>query len=188
MSDLNRLKELAALLRSKPESVVESHKTRSGALVEENKDLQEMSAANKFSSGAMKASAAKMMVKSFMAGEDTFDMPNGDKFTAVKSLTVKTLEAGQIVMGSYDASNQGAHLYAVLGFNDGNDNDAVQHKSVKELLAKAGVKSLRDIDGAHMVVKDLSSGEEGGWFYQYKGRFVRGSGAEPLTFTLVEKV
>jgi hypothetical protein len=55
-----------------------------------------------------------------------------------------------------------------------------------------GVKSFSELEqkDAHvsMVVKDLSDGDSGGFFYVFQGRFCRGSGAEPVTFQKVNVV
>jgi hypothetical protein len=60
------------------------------------------------------------------------------------------------------------------------------------------VKSLADLEtkqdlleyGFHsyMVCKDLNDGQEGPWFYLHDARWSRGSGAEALSFVLMEEV
>lgn len=164
-------------------------------------DLTEMAAAHKFSSGFMKSPNAKELVKKFRAGEETFDLKDGTSYKAVKKISGNALEAGQLIMGSYSSTNQGADLYQVLGFT-GDDKKygegGVKFKSVKDLFAHYKVSTLKALEtlqdkneyGYHsyLVVRDLADGEEGAWFYPYSGRWARGSGAEQLTFTLIEKV
>lgn len=165
-------------------------------------DLNEMAASHKFSSGFMKTSAAKEMVSLFRAGKETFDLKNGDSYKAVKKrLQGNMLEAGMLVMGSYNSTNQGADLYQILGFTGDEEkygSGGVKFKSAKELLTHYKVSSLKALEtlqdkneyGYHsyIVVRDLEDGDEGPWFYPYNGNWVRGSGAEKLTFTLIEKV
>jgi hypothetical protein len=41
--------------------------------------------------------------------------------------------------------------------------------------------------GSYMVIKDLEDGNEGASFYLHNGAWVRGSGAEKLSFVEVEE-
>jgi hypothetical protein len=169
--------------------------------LKKNSVFNEMAASHKFSSGFMKSMDAKILVNKFRAGEETFDLKNGDSYKAVKKIQGNMLEAGMLVMGSYSSTNQGADLYQILGFTGDEKKygeGGVKFKTAKEMLTHYKVSSLKALEtlqdkneyGYHsyMVVKDLEDGDEGPWFYVYSGRWARGSGAEQLTFTLVEKV
>ena len=164
-------------------------------------DLNEMASSRSFNSGFMQAKAAKELVKSFRAGGETFDMLNGDSYTAKKAIQGNKLEKDQIVFASYSSTNQGAQIYKIIGFTSDDEkygDGGVKFNSAKELLAHYKVSSLKELEElqdkneygkqSYLVVKDLGDGDEGPFFYLHKGRWSRGSGAEPLSFTLVEKV
>lgn len=163
--------------------------------------VHEMASAREFNSGAWKSDSAKNRVAQFRGGEETFDLSNGDKYEAVGPVSGSALKAGDIVLASYSSTNQGAQLYQVIGFT-GDDakygEGGVKFKSAKEMLDHykvTSLKALHDLQdkneyGKHsyLVVKDLDDGDEGPWFYIYKGRWARGSGAEQLTFTKAKKI
>jgi hypothetical protein len=165
------------------------------------KKITEMAAAHEFSSGCMKSKDAKELVKAFKAGEKTFDLTDGRKFKAVKRVLSNRLEAGMTVLASYNKYNQGADIYQILGWSDTDKKygeGAIKFKSIAEVFAAKKVKTLKaleDLDeglpyghSVYMVVKDLEDGTSGAWFYLHEGSWVRGSGAEKLSFTLVEEV
>ncbi len=183
--------------RVAPHRVVESAPQRLVASVLQRAragKLGEMAKIGDFSSGAWgNRERALANVSDFRRGYEAADMRNGDKYIGIRNLTGVALSKGQIVLAAYNEYNQGADVYEILGFNLGGKNeDEVVFSSVKELLSHAGYKSLAALDAAggdaRMVVKDLDSGESGGWFYIYKGRWARGSGAEKLSFILAKKV
>lgn len=165
--------------------------------------LDEMAAGRKFNSGFMKSRQARELVNAFKAGHETYELSNGDSYKAVRQVAARQLAKGMLVMGSYNSYNQGAQLYQVLGFTD-NDKKygegGVAFDSLVELMKAKGVKNMKELEaeadkhpggyghGFYMVVRDLEDGEEGPWFYMDEGRWVRGSGAERVSFTLIEKV
>lgn len=167
-------------------------------LAEAKSTVTEMAAIGDFSSGWLKSRQAKELVDKFRAGQTTADLADGTKFKAVKSIKATSLVAGMMIMASYNSSNQGASLYLFKGVTGAEGGDDVKYGSVKEAMADAGVKTIKELElkadegdgdsGYRLVVKDLENGHEGGFFYLYKGRYVRGSGAEALTLTQVEKV
>lgn len=152
--------------------------------------VTEMASRSAFSSGFMKSQRAKDMVAAFRAGEETFDLSNGDMYQAKKALNYRQLKKGMMVFASYNKYNQGAELYEILGVSDGKDTDKPVYDSMMDAMKANNAKTLRELEDAdcHIVVRDLEDGEEGGFFYIFEGRIVRGSGAEPVSFVEVEKV
>lgn len=149
----------------------------------------EMAQSARFSSGAFgDKHGARKLVQAFKKGKETYDMPNGDKYKLTKKVSSLDLTRGMIVLASYDATNQGAQVYEIKNIIDSEHKEG--HKSVKDMLKKHGVTKLGALEDKEprLVVKDLEDGEEGDWFYEYKGAWVRGSGAERLSFRQVEKV
>lgn len=166
-----------------------------------NVDLTEMAASHKFSSGFMKSSDAKQMVRDFKDGKETYEFKNGDTYKFVKSVAGNKLEKGMVVMASYNSTNQGAQIYEIKGFTDAVEKygeSGVKFDSIDAVFKAnkvTSLKALMDLEdkneyGRHtyMVVKDLEDNDEGAWFYLYKGSWARGSGAEKLTFYVVTKV
>lgn len=165
--------------------------------------LDEMAHTSKFNSGWLKTKEARELVKQFKAGNETFELSNGDSYSAIKSVTPNKLEAGQVVFASYSSTNQGADIYEILGFSDTSKkygDSGVVFKTAKEVLSHYEASSFKELNdkinaddsleygqNIYLVVRSLEDGTEGSWFYLYKGNFCRGSGAEKLTFTLVEK-
>jgi hypothetical protein len=170
--------------------------------------VTEMAAVSKFTSGMWKSREARQLVRDFKDGETTIDLENGDTFKAVKTVKGGAIAKGMTCIAHYDKYNQGCDLIEILGVTD---NDAkygdggVKFNSVKDLMKAKGVSSLNalekfqddatDKDGKklayghhfYIVAKDLARNESGAWYYLSEGRWARGSGAEPITFVLVEK-
>jgi hypothetical protein len=151
--------------------------------------LTEMAKASSFMGGAFKRRQAREMIQAFKAGEETFDLSNGDSYKAAKKLNGGALQAGMVVFAVHDKYNTGAQLYEILGFSEGSDREDVKYKSVKEAYKAHGVSSLKALEDkeVRLVVKDLEDGDTGAFFYIFEGRWSYGSGAEPLTFIQVEK-
>lgn len=152
--------------------------------------LTEMAAIGDFSSGWLKGRKAKDLVAAFKGGEETVDLSDGSKFKAVKKVAGQQIAKGMVVLASYNQYNQGAELYEILGVSDKDDEDKVKYDSVKDAMKAHSVETLKELEevDCHLVVRDLEDGQSGGFFYLYKGFWARGSGAERLSFTLVEKV
>lgn len=156
--------------------------------------VNEMAAAEKYRGGAFNRRDAKGMIQAFKAGEETFDLQNGDKYRANGRMNGGALKKGDVVFAAHDQYNTGAELYEVLGFGK---DDKVKFDSVKAAYAQTGTKTLKELeawndentkDEVRLIVRDLNGGEEGDFFYLFQGRWSYGSGAEPLTFIKVEKV
>lgn len=142
-------------------------------------------------SGYTKSSKAVSAVRNFIDGNDTIKMQNGDEYESKGSVISTQLTAGQIVLATYKAYNQGADLVEIQGVKVTDAGNEKMYRSVKEALAAINVKSLKavssDID-MRLEVMDLSDGDSGDWYYLFEGRFCRGSGAEPLSFTKAQLV
>lgn len=156
----------------------------------------EMAKSREFKSGMMRDRDAIEKVSDFKHGAETFDIEKNGKTIKYKSSGVvsgNALKKGDIVTGSYNHYNQGMDLYEILGVTD-RDDEKPNYDSVKAVMQKYGVSSLKGIeeldngDKIYLVVRDLEDGDEGAWFYVFKGRWCRGSGAEALTFTRAVEV
>lgn len=204
MSDLldaAEIDKMAAPQMKESIALVAKFKKDVGSLLDEvemmlqstNESINEMANIRNFSSGWLKSAQAKTLVAQFRNGKETADLKDGSKYKAVKTLAASDLAKGMVVMGSYNAYNQGAEIYEIKGVTgDDRDNDDVKFDSVKDAMRAAGVKSIKALgnasEGYRIVVKDLEDGDEGAFFYISGTRYVRGSGAETVSFTLVEKV
>ena len=167
-------------------------------LIKEAPDLDSMS------SGFMKTPGARSAVDAAKGGE--IIRTKKGNFKAIKSIKSTELKPGDIFMGSYDQYNQGANIYEFLGITDDSTkygeqfkkNGKIAFKTVKECLKYYKVSSLKALEDlqnkneygyhSYMCVKDLINGDEGAWFYLSRGKWSRGSGAESLSFTLLQKI
>lgn len=165
----------------------------------ESLQVNEMAASKYFTSGGAKSRQAKELVATFRKGQETYEIPNGPTFTAKKTVKADDLAKGMLVLASYSSTNQGAQVYEILGFTDDDKKygeGGVKFNSARELYKAKKVTNLKDLEAlqnkneygmhSYMVVRDIEDKEEGAWFYPFKGKWSRGSGAEALTFTLVE--
>ena len=120
----------------------------------------------------------------------------------MKTITSKQLVAGMKINATYyNCSIERSDDYEFLGFTDDKvaygEGAKVSFKSSKELLKHYNVKTMKELEklqdeneygySSRMVVKDLKTGEIGPWFYLFEGRWCRGSGADKLSFKLIEE-
>ena len=160
------------------------------------KELFEMAKAREFSSGFMKDKKSTKLANEFKRGKGTFELSDGRVFKGSGVIAPTQLKKGHIVLASYNQYNQGAQLYEILGLTkgDGNSTDEdVYFDSVQQMLDAYDADTLEDVEenahaDPHLVVKDLEDKTSGPWFYIYEGEWVRGSGAEKLTFTRAVEV
>jgi FAD synthase len=123
------------------------------------------------------------------------------EYKVVRSLQHSELKKGMIVLATYNAYNQGAEVYEILGLTDDDEKygeGGIKFDSVRELLKNKNAKSLKELEDiqsknkygyhSYLYVRDLNDKEEGPWFYLYNGFWSRGSGAEKLSFWLLEEV
>jgi hypothetical protein len=132
--------------------------------------------------------------------KDIVKTKNGN-FKIVAPIRSTQLKEGDYFIGSYNSYNQGADVYRFNGIT-GDDvkygEGDIKFKSVKDCLKFYQVKSLKELEAlqdeneygfhSYMNVTDINNGDTGSWFYVYKGRWSRGSDAEALTFTLLQKI
>lgn len=192
------LQELCKITKDSKKLNKKNMKLRASNVYDDPKRLHEMAASRKFS-GCMQSKDAIALVRRFKDGDETYDLPDGRVYT-MKKKVVKgdALAKDMLVMASYKSTNQGAQLYQVLGFTDDKDEygeGGVKFDSVKQLFAAKKVSSLKELEelqkknkygySSYMVVADLEDKESGPWFYVFEGKWSRGSGAEPLSFTEV---
>jgi len=110
-----------------------------------------------------------------------------------------------VVLARYNSMNQGVDICKILGVT-GDDQKygqgGIEFDSVKEALEYYDVKTTKDLEylqsqneyGHHcyLYVEDMEDVENaqnrrGPWYYLVDGRWARGSGAEKLSFTLMEQ-
>ena len=159
------------------------------------KELFEMAKAREFSSGFMKDKKSTKLANEFKRGKGTFELSDGRVFKGSGVIAPTQLKKGHIVLASYNQYNQGAQLYEILGVTKGDDrNDEHPYfNSVQDMLHTYDADRLEDVEekgdvDPRLVVKDLEDGESGAWFYIFQDEWVRGSGAEKLTFTRAVEV
>lgn len=156
-------------------------------------------------SGMMRTSGSISKSKELQYGMDTFRVKDKE-YKAVKAVKVSELTPGMLVLGAYNKYNQGIDLYEFLGFTDDTTkygdqfekHGKIAFKTAKEMLKHYKVKTFKELEelqrkneygyGSYMCMRDVESNETGAWFYLFKGRWTRGSGAEPLSFTQVKEV
>ena len=192
-AEIERLLDEVELMFISKDAVVES---------QVQSQVQEMAHSSKFSSGAFgRRRDAVDTVNTFKAGHETYETTKGETYKAVRPVKALALKRGMTVLASYNKYNQGVELVEILGFTDNDEQygaGGVKFDSLEELMSAKNVTSIAGLEalqekepyGHHfyMVIRDLENGDEGPFYYFFEGRIVRGSGAEPLTFTEVKKV
>ena len=152
------------------------------------------------SSGMWKSGVTIENVREFFNGIIGVKLKNRKgrvrKFVVERRIKTTSLKKGMIVAASYNRYNQGMDIYEFLGVTDDMSKYGEHPKkvfsSVRECLKFYNVKTLKQLEdlqstteygkASYLLVKDLESGKSGPWFYLFKGRWSRGSGAEPLSF------
>ena len=133
--------------------------------------------------------------RDFKAGKPIKTELNGKKVSVQAAGQVKAtaLKKGMRLGCAYNSTNTGVEFVEILGLTDADDkygeSGKVKFDSVKDAMAHYKVGSLAALekldgheDAPRLVCKDLGDNSTGAWYYLYKGRYVRGSGAEALTF------
>jgi hypothetical protein len=126
--------------------------------------VTEMAKASEYRGGAFDRKRAKQMIASFKGKEDTFELEDGSEYEATKMASGGNLKKGDVVFAVHDKYNTGAELYEILGFGK---DDKVVYDSMKDVYAKTGVKTLKELEKfndanddkeVRMIVKDLDDG------------------------------
>jgi len=151
--------------------------------------------------GTVGAERALPFIPDILAGDRNVELDNGDVYKAVKRLRTPALKKGMVVLTYYDAGNAGSNLDRIDGFTGDEEKygeGGVKFDTAKELYKHYGVKNLGDLEKLHdkneygyhsyLFITDLSRNESGPWYYPSEGRWARGSGAEKLSFILMEKI
>lgn len=111
------------------------------------------------------------------------------------------LKTGQKVIAFYSKYNLGLDIYEIRGVTGAEQKygeGGVKYNSVKEAMQAHQASNLRELEAIqaqyedyghnfYIVVKDLIDGGTGPFLYLFEGRWVTGSGAEPVSFILVEE-
>lgn len=153
-------------------------------------ELKEMKLSD-MSSGYMKSRKAIDKVNDFVTGKETIELANGHTYKSDGAILATRLKKGMTVLASYKAYNQGVDLVEFISAIVEHNGVKTNFDSIKEALAFIGVKSLKAVPDDYDVrleVADITDGDMGDWYYLFEGRFCRGSGAEPLSFTLAKFV
>lgn len=138
---------------------------------------------------------------------------NGKKYRPIKSVQGKSLEAGMKLLAKYNSTNCGVDFIEIIGITNCNvqygeyRNISDIKKTVKDMMLDYSAKTLEELRDkqheyvitsgiskdsygwdSHLVVKDLDTKDIGAWYYIFENKWCRGSGAEALSFILVEEV
>jgi len=158
-------------------------------------------------SGFGKAPKSIEAARAVATGEEAVELKDGRTYqAATHKYPGKSLKKGDVVLARYNSINQGVDICRVLGVTDDSEKygqGGIEFKSVKECLAHYKVKSLAALEAlqdqneyghsSYLVVEDMegvegSKSKRGPWYYLDEGRWVRGSGAEKLSFSKMEEV
>lgn len=144
--------------------------------------------------------------KAVANGEDSVKLSNGKTYRATKRLTGKDIQKGQVVLARYNTYNQGVDICKILGVTGDEEKygaGGIKFASVKDALRHYNVKTLPQLEAlqdqneygyhSYLYVEDMEDVESakakrGPWYYIDEGRWCRGSGAEKLSFMLMEEV
>jgi hypothetical protein len=170
------------------------------------KEINESVALKHLQSGFLKSPRSIDAAKAVANGDDSVALNNGKHYLAVKQLAGRALKKGMVVLAKYNTFNQGVDIVKILGVT-GDENKhgtgGIKFDSVKEAMDHYGVKTVKELEEkqrkndyghtSHLMVEDMEDVEKdqykrGPWYYLSGGRWVRGSGAEPLSFVLLEEV
>lgn len=148
-------------------------------------------------------SGAKQEYRDFVSGSP-IEAQIGKKSLHVRvtgKVNAKDIKKGMRLGCAYNSTNAGVDFVEILGVTSADDKYGDSGKpafdSVRAAMAHYKVTSLAGLealekehgDSPRLLCKDLSDeAEQGAWYYLYKGRYARGSGAEVLTFFEFEEV
>lgn len=155
--------------------------------------------------GPKSTKTMKPTFKEFLINEAKYAgwrQPQETDFEFGRAVRGNTLKRGMLLAAEYNRFNQGIDYIEILGIT-GNEQKygegGVKYNSVKECFQANGVRSMKQLEekdgeldygyGHYIFAKDLlRENESGPWYYLFEGRWSRGSGAEPLSFTEIHYV
>lgn len=157
---------------------------------------------NELMSGFLKDKKTIIKVNDFYNAKVNVKLSNGKVYKFKRRVTGTGLVKGMLLACSYNSTNQGVTFDEFLGITDDKSEYAEKPKtifnSIKECLQTYKVSTLKGLEElqnknkygfqSYLICKDLESGEQGPWYYLFKGRWSRGSGAEALSFAEIEEV
>lgn len=123
-------------------------------------------------------------------------------FRIGKNVRSNNIRRGMMLAAPYNnGGNEFTDYIEVLGFT-GNDQKygegGVKYNSAKEMYKANNVTSLKALEAKdneneygyshYMYLRDLTDDSQGSWFYIFEGRWVRGSGADRLSFYELERI
>ena len=153
--------------------------------------------------GCFKSRDFRNNIGDFAGGQTQLQTRNGKLFTANRRLLGKKLAQGQKVAAYCNQHNQHFAVYEILGFSDHEvayGEGGVKFDSAQAALNHYAKRSLNDLfwyfdetqeygHGVYLIVRDIETGDEGPWFpLDEGGRWTYGSGAEKLSFILVDEI
>jgi len=170
------------------------------------KQINEQVQLDDLQSGWLKEPESVESTRRVANGEDSVVLGNGKEYRATKRLAGNALKKGMVVLAYYNSFNQGVDICKVLGVtgHEGKYGDGgIKFNSVKECMNHYDVKTLKALEAlqdeneyghsSYLFVEDMEDVEDtknkrGPWYYLDEGRWCRGSGAEKLSFVLMEEV
>jgi hypothetical protein len=147
-------------------------------------ELDEASVADMSSGGYGDKQKAKEVLAQVLNGQEPVEI-RGKEYRVTGNIKASQLVANMKVLASYSSTNQGVDAVTIDGFVLHVNGGEVHASSLKELAQRCEVKSLSELEKLGTVriqVADLDGSDSGDWYYLFKGRFRRGSGAEALSF------
>ena len=170
------------------------------------KEINEAIELEELQSGFLKQPRSMENVRRVAKGEDTVILSNGKEYKAVKRLPGNSLKKGMVVLAHYNSFNQGVDICKILGVTGDekpHGEGGIKFNSVRECMNHHDVKTIKALEAlqdeneygyqSHLFVEDMEDVEDprhkrGPWYYLHEGRWCRGSGAEKLSFVLLEEV
>lgn len=150
----------------------------------DNSEIDEATTQDMSSRGSGDRQQAKEVLASVLRGEESVEI-RGKELHVTGAVKSTQLQVGMNVLVSYSGHNQGVEAVHIDSFILNVNGGQVHANSLKELANYSGVKTLAELEKlgeVRLQVMDLESRDSGDWYYLFKGRFRRGSGAEALSF------
>jgi hypothetical protein len=126
-----------------------------------------------------------------------------ERFEYIRKIQYKSMVPGGIYGESYNAYNTGFDVFVFDGFSDVTPKygeGGPRYPNITAIQQKYDVHNLNQVEylgdkldmeyghGIYLCTTSLTMGLSGCYYYVFKGRWSRGSGAEPLTFWEVRRL